>query len=62
MATGAAIVLTTLLLGTPPAQSADLTGVWLGEQKCDRFDGRKFSTTFAKDVMVITQLHSVLTG
>ena len=56
MARGALVVaLTSVLLGTPPAQSADLTGVWLGEQKCDRFDGQKFRTTFANDVMVITQ-------
>ena len=55
MAIGAAVALTTVLLGTPPAQSADLTGVWLGEQKCDRFDGQKFRTTFANDVMVISQ-------
>ena len=46
---------TTVLLGMAPAQSADLTGIWLGEQKCDRFDGRKFKTTFADDVMVISQ-------
>ncbi len=55
VAIGAAIALTTVLLGTPSAQSADLTGVWLGKQKCDRFNGQKFNTTFADDVMLISQ-------
>src|SRR5262245_36331286 len=50
-----AMTLASVLLSTPRAQSADLTGVWRGEQKCDRFDGVKFSTTFANDVMVISQ-------
>jgi hypothetical protein len=52
---GTIFTLTTALLGTSPAPAADLTGVWLGEQRCERFDGRAFSTRFADDVMVISQ-------
>ena len=55
MVIGAAAALTTVLLGSTPARSADLTGIWLGEQKCDRFAGKKFRTTFANDVMLITR-------
>ncbi len=47
--------LAAMAFGTPEAQAADLTGIWSGEQKCDRFDGQKFHTTFANDIMVITQ-------
>jgi len=52
---GVVIGLASLVLGTAQAQSADLTGIWLGEQKCDRFDGDKFTTKFSNDVMVISQ-------
>ena len=52
---GVAMALASVVLSTPQARSADLTGVWLGEQKCDRFDGQKFTTRFANDVMVISQ-------
>ena len=44
-----------IALGPARAQSADLTGIWLGEQKCDRFDGQKFTTKFTNDVMVVSQ-------
>jgi hypothetical protein len=44
-----------LVLGASQAQAAILTGVWFGEQKCERFDGHKFHTTYADDIMVITQ-------
>lgn len=50
-----AAALVTLVLGVPRAWAADLTGVWFGEQKCDRFDGQKFNSTFANDVMLISQ-------
>lgn len=50
-----AVALSAVLLGTSPAQSADLTGVWFGQQKCDRFDGTKFVTKFLDDVMLISQ-------
>lgn len=52
---GTVTLLATVVLGTPQARAADLTGVWFGEQQCDRFDGHKFHSTFAKDVMVISQ-------
>jgi hypothetical protein len=45
-----------LALGASPAHAAILTGIWLGEQDCDRFDGHKFHTTYPGDVMVITQI------
>jgi len=51
----AAVVVITALLGTSRAQPADLTGVWVGQQKCDRFDGSKFVTKFLNDVMMISQ-------
>src|SRR5262245_40317731 len=44
-----------MALGAPEAHAANLTGIWAGEQKCDRFDGQKFHTTFGNDIMVITQ-------
>ena len=43
-------------LAAPHAHAANLTGVWFGEQTCDRFDGTKFQTTFANDIMFITQV------
>jgi hypothetical protein len=43
-------------LGASPAPAAILTGIWFGEQDCDRFDGHKFNTKYANDVMVITQI------
>ena len=52
---GVVIGLASLVLGTAQADSADLTGVWLGEQKCDRFDGEKFTTKFTNDIMLISQ-------
>jgi hypothetical protein len=55
MAMAVAVAVTTVLLGTSPAQPANLTGIWLGQQKCDRFDGTKFVTKFLDDVMVISQ-------
>jgi hypothetical protein len=58
LAMAAATAMTAVLLGTAPAQSADLTGVWFGQQKCDRFDGTKFVTKFLDDVMVISQTGS----
>jgi hypothetical protein len=51
----AGVVMATVALGAPPAKSADLTGIWIGEQKCDRFNGKKFHTTFPNDIMVISQ-------
>lgn len=50
-----AAAIAALLLGAQEVQAANLTGVWFGEQQCDRFDGRKFHTPFPDDVMVITQ-------
>ena len=44
------------LSGAAPAWGLDLTGVWFGEQQCDRFDGKKFSTPFKNDIMAITQV------
>ena len=56
-ALGAAAIIAALLLGgAPGAEAANLTGVWSGEQDCDRFDGQKFHTKFRDDVMVITQI------
>ncbi len=52
---GVVIGLASLVLGAAQTESADLTGIWLGEQKCDRFDGDKFTTRFSNDVMVISQ-------
>lgn len=37
------------------AQAVDLTGIWVGEQHCERFNGEKYQTTFANDVMVVSQ-------
>ena len=51
-----AAALVAVALGASHAQAADLTGIWLGEQQCDRFDGHKFHTPFKNDVMVITQI------
>src|SRR5262245_53952362 len=53
---GVVIGLASLVLSTAQANSAKLTGVWLGEQKCDRFDGEKFTTKSTNDVMVISQI------
>jgi hypothetical protein len=50
-----AVVVAVLMLGTSPAWSADLTGVWFGHQECDRYDGQKFHTKYPDDVMLITQ-------
>ena len=44
------------LSGAAPAWGLGLTGVWFGEQQCDRFDGKKFSTPFKNDIMAITQV------
>ena len=51
---GAAAFAAVLLCGG--ADAANLTGVWSGEQDCDRFDGHKFHTKFRDDTMVITQI------
>ncbi len=52
---GVAAVLTLLALVAPPTWAANLTGTWVGQQECRRFDGTKFFTPFPNDVMTITQ-------
>ena len=54
---GASVIMAAILLGgAPGAEAANLTGVWAGEQICDRFDGQKFHTKFPDDIMLITQI------
>ena len=52
---GAGAMLTLAMLQTQGAWAVDLTGIWTGEQQCDRFNGKKFSTPFKDDIMVISQ-------
>ena len=42
-------------VAVPAALAIDLTGVWQGEQNCDRYDGRKFNSPYKNDTMYITQ-------
>jgi hypothetical protein len=50
-----AAVLTLLGSVAPPAWAANLTGTWVGQQECRRFDGTKFFTPFPNDTMTISQ-------
>jgi hypothetical protein len=50
-----AVVLALSTISGSRAWGADLTGIWLGEQNCDSFDGQKFNLPFKNDVMVISQ-------
>jgi len=50
-----AAILAFLGLAAPPTWAVNLTGTWVGEQNCRRYDGTKFFTQFPNDVMTITQ-------
>src|SRR4051812_5361375 len=50
-----AAVIGLLGLATPPTWAVNLTGTWVGEQDCRRYDGTKFITPFPNDTMTITQ-------
>jgi hypothetical protein len=56
-----ALIVGATVLGASAAWSSDLTGVWFGEQKCDRYDGRRFSMPFPNDVMLISQNGDAIT-
>jgi hypothetical protein len=52
---GVTTVLVLLGLAAPPTWAVNLTGTWVGEQNCRRYDGTKFFTQFPNDTMTITQ-------
>ena len=53
--TRVAAVIALLGLAAPPTWAVNLTGTWVGEQDCRRYDGTKFFTPFPNDTMTITQ-------
>src|SRR5512144_2885706 len=58
--TRVAAVIALLGLGAPSTWAVNLTGTWVGEQDCRRYDGTKFFTPFPNDTMTITQNGSEL--
>jgi hypothetical protein len=50
-----AVALALLGFAAPPTWAVNLTGTWVGEQDCRRYDGTKFFTPFPNDTMTITQ-------